>query len=218
MYEQQKQMFDEKTHTCANLIISIYQSHIRPINRGKAKAKTEFGAKIGASIVDGYTYIDHYSWDAYNESSDLKIHLEHYQSRFGCLPAEVQADKIYLNKENRKLLQELGIKCFCRPLGRPPKEVDPEEASERLRAVGERNEVEATFGTSKRIYRANNIRAKLPNNAKVWIGACFFAKNIMKFLRELFALFFQIWHCVSKMSSLKLVMIHLYYNPANVVN
>lgn len=124
--------------------------------------------------------------------SDLKIHLENYRNRFGCLPAEVQADKIYLNKENRKLLQELGIKCYCRPLDRPPKEVDPKEATERLRAAGERNEVEATFGTSKRIYKANNIRAKLPDTAKVWIGACFFAKNIMKFLRDFLRSFFRI--------------------------
>ena len=40
-------------------IVSIYQPHLRPIVRGKAKAKVEFGAKIGASIVNGYTYVDH---------------------------------------------------------------------------------------------------------------------------------------------------------------
>ena len=39
----------------SNRIVSIYQPHLRPIVRGKAKAKVEFGAKIGASIVNGYT-------------------------------------------------------------------------------------------------------------------------------------------------------------------
>ena len=38
----------------SNRIVSIYQPHLRPIVRGKAKAKVEFGAKIGASIVNGY--------------------------------------------------------------------------------------------------------------------------------------------------------------------
>ena len=33
------------------------------------------------------------------------------------------------------------------------------------KAVGERNEVECSFGTGKRVYRANNIRAKLPETA-----------------------------------------------------
>ena len=50
-------------------------------------------------------------------------------------------------------------------------------AEEKRRALCERNEIEATFGTSKRVYRANDIRAKLDNRADTWIGACFFAKN-----------------------------------------
>ena len=77
----------------SNRIVSIYQPHLRPIVRGKAKV--EFGAKIGASIVNGYTYVDHLSWDAYNESSDLAMQLELYKKRFGMLPQEVQADKLY---------------------------------------------------------------------------------------------------------------------------
>ena len=63
-------------------------------------------------------------------------------------------------------------------------------AEEKRRALCERNEKEATFGTSKRVYRANDIRAKLDNTAGTWIGACFFAKNVMKFLRRLLCLIF----------------------------
>lgn len=63
-------------------------------------------------------------------------------------------------------------------------------AEEKRRAICERNEIEATFGTSKRVYRANDIRAKLDNTADTWIGACFFAKNVMKFLRGLLCLVF----------------------------
>ncbi|MCI5982970.1 MAG: hypothetical protein MRZ71_08040, partial [Bacteroidales bacterium] len=40
-------------------------------------------------------------------------------------------------------------------------------------------------------YGANNIRAKLPNTAASWTGACFFIKNVMKFLRELFYALFE---------------------------
>lgn len=63
-------------------------------------------------------------------------------------------------------------------------------AEEKRRALCERNEIEATFGTSKRVYRANDIRAKLENTADTWLGACFFAKNVMKFLRGLLCLIF----------------------------
>ena len=190
MYEQQKMMFEQNVRSCADRIISIYQPHLRPIVRGKAKAKVEFGAKIGASIVNGYTYVDHLSWDAYNESSDLAMQIELYRKRFGMLPREVQVDKIYLGKANRQYLKDNNVECYNRPLGRPPKEDNDRHAEEKRRAICERNEIEATFGTSKRVYRANDIRAKLENTADTWLGACFFAKNVMKFLRGLLCLIF----------------------------
>ena len=53
------------------------------------------------------------------------------------------------------------------------------------KAVGQRNEIECSFGTGKRVYQANDIRAKLPETAECWTGMCYFAKNVMKFFREL---------------------------------
>ena len=94
MYHQQEEMYRSKTHTCANRILSIFQPHVRAIVRGKAKARTEFGAKIGASIVEGYTFIDYHSWDAYNESQDLLLQIQLFKERFGYLPATILADKI----------------------------------------------------------------------------------------------------------------------------
>lgn len=185
MLGQQSQMLMEGINRCADRIVSIYQSHVRPIVRGKAKSKVEFGAKLGLCETGGFSYVDHISWDPYNESSDLKLHIEKYKERFGYYPTEVQADKIYLTKENRKLLKEMHIKCYCAPLGRPPKQTDPELVELRRKASGERNEVEGAFGMTKRIYRGNDIRAKRPDTARTWIGACFFVKNLKKILRGL---------------------------------
>ena len=193
MFQQQKEMFETGTRSCLDRIVSLFQPHIRPIVRGKAKANVEFGAKIGASIVEGYTYVDHLSWDAYNESRDLQLSIALYQERHGILPKEIQADKLYLNKENRILLKSLHIDCFNRPLGRPPKEENDRNLEAKKAAVGGRNEIEATFGTGKRVYGANNIRAKLADTADTWIGACFFSKNVMKFLRELLRHFLRKW-------------------------
>lgn len=161
---------------------------MRPIVRGKAGRKKEYGAKIGVSVVNGSTYIDHLSWDAYNEGSDLMLQIMAYKERFGYYPQEIQADKIYLNKENLNLLKKLDIVCHCQPLGRPKKNLDPGEEKLRRKASGERNGVEATFGTAKRVYRANNIRAKLKETVQTWIAACFFAKNLKKFVMGLLCL------------------------------
>ena len=79
-------MFDNNVRSCFKRIISIFQPHVRPIVRGKAGRKTEYGAKIGVSVVDGFTYIDHLSWEAYNESSDLLLQIQTYKERFVYYP------------------------------------------------------------------------------------------------------------------------------------
>ena len=197
MYRQQEEMFRTKTHTCADRILSIFQPHVRAIVRGKAKARTEFGAKIGASVVEGYTFIDHHSWDAYNESQDLSLQIQLFKERFGYLPATILADKIYLNKANRDILKDLKIQSYCKPLGRPPKDPPSEEMKSKMaKAVGGRNEIECSFGTGKRIYRANDIRAKLPETARCWTGMCYFVKNVMKFLRELCLALTELWRII----------------------
>lgn len=185
MYHQQDEMFRNGTHSCPDRIISIHQPHIRPIVRGKAKARVEFGAKIGVAIVSGYSFIDHHSWDAYNESSDLGIHIEKFKERFGNNPRRFFGDKIYLNRDNRKTLKDEKIEIMGRPLGRPPKNPTPERIRKEQIAVGLRNEAEAQFGTGKRVYRANNIRAKLPQTAECWTAMCYFVKNLAKFMGEL---------------------------------
>ena len=76
LYAQQKQMYDSKTHSIDHRIVSIHQPHVRPIVRGKAKAKVEFGSKINLSMVDGLSFLDDLSWDAFNEGTRLKSSVE----------------------------------------------------------------------------------------------------------------------------------------------
>ena len=49
MYHQQRGMLENNAHTCADHTVSAFQLHVRPIDHGKAKTRTEFGAKVGAS-------------------------------------------------------------------------------------------------------------------------------------------------------------------------
>jgi hypothetical protein len=56
-----------KTYSVVDRIVSIHQPQVRPIVRGKEKSKVEFGSKINLSLVEGYAFLDHLSWDAYNE-------------------------------------------------------------------------------------------------------------------------------------------------------
>jgi hypothetical protein len=49
----------------------------------------------------------------------------------------------------------------CPKAERKDEDKNDKSAEDKRRAIGERNEIKGTFGTSKRIYKADNIRAKL---------------------------------------------------------
>src|SRR5690606_31876134 len=112
-------MFNAKSHQVEDRIVSIAQPHIRPIVRGKARAKTEFGAKIHLSLVNGFSFLDTISWEAFNEGSHLQDYVENYRKRFGFYPEKVLADQIYCTRANRKWLKDLNIRLAAKPLGRP---------------------------------------------------------------------------------------------------
>ena len=163
LYDQQKQMYSSKTHSVEDRIVSIHQPHVRPIVRGKSQAKVEFGAKIHASIIDGISFLDELSWDAFNEGSHMMDYVEQYRKRFGCYPKELLADQIYCTRANRAALKEKGIKLLAKPLGRPsavPIHVSP----------GERNPIEGKFGQAKTGYGLNRIKAKLRDTSESWIA------------------------------------------------
>jgi transposase, IS5 family len=69
-------MYKDRTHSIENRIVNIYQPYVRPIVRGKDKANVEFGVKLWVSIQNGFARINTLSWEAYNESSDLKKQVE----------------------------------------------------------------------------------------------------------------------------------------------
>lgn len=100
LYEQQQSMYDTKTRRCDDRIVSIHQPFVRPIVRGKASAGTEFGAKLTASVVDGYAQITTLSWDAYNESQDLVKAAEQYKIQYGHYPSRILADQIFRTRAN----------------------------------------------------------------------------------------------------------------------
>ena len=75
--------FSHKRLLLTIVIVSLTQPNIRPIIRGKAGKRTEFGAKLSASCYDGYVFLDHISWDNFNESGDLKSQVEAYKTDTG---------------------------------------------------------------------------------------------------------------------------------------
>src|SRR5699024_1789426 len=119
---QQRTMYDQRAKRIDDRIVSISQPHVRPIVRGKAKAGTEFGAKVNVSLVQGFALMENLSWDNYNEGSTLQESAERYKTRFGHYPEAILADQIYRNRENRQFCKAKGIRLSGPALGRPSKE------------------------------------------------------------------------------------------------
>lgn len=175
LYDQQSEMHRKRTDSIDDRIVSIHQPHVRPIVRGKANAKVEFGAKIDVSITNGFAFVEEYSWDAYNEGTTLMATVERYKKRIGCYPEKVFADKIYCTRANRKRLKELKIDLVAKPLGRPSKAMEPNHIR-----PGDRNPIEGKFDQAKTGYGLNRIKAWLADTSLSWIATIFLVLNLVK--------------------------------------
>ena len=173
LYQQQKMMYDNHVHSIEDRIVSIHQPHVRPIVRGKSQAKVEFGAKIHVSLIDGISFLDELSWDAYNEGSHMMDYVEQYRKRFGFYPREILADQIYCNRENRRALKELKINLIAKPLGRP-------SAVKKHVRPGERNPIEGKFGQAKTGYGLDRVKARLKDTSQSWIASIILVLNLVK--------------------------------------
>ena len=173
LFAQQLEMYKNRTHTVEHRIVSIHQPHVRPIVRGKSQSKVEFGSKIHVSLIDGISFLDELSWDAFNEGSQMEEYIEKYRKRFNCYPREVLADKIYCTRENRQMLKEKGIKLISKPLGR-------HSAVSIHVSPGERNPIEGKFGQAKTGYGLNRIKARLQQTSESWIAGIFLVLNLVK--------------------------------------
>ena len=176
LYDQQYTMFKQESHQVDHRIVSIHQPHVRPIVRGKTNAYVEFGAKINVSLMNGFAFLDDFSWKAFNEGTRLISTVKKYKERFGYWPEEVLADKIYCNRANRAQLKLLGVKLRAKPLGRP-RAVDVEHVR-----PGERNPIEGTFGQAKTAYGLNRVKARLAGTSESWIATIILTLNLIKLI------------------------------------
>ena len=149
LYEQQKYMYDNHTHSVPDRIVSISQPWLRPIVRGKAKAPVEFGAKLDISVVNGFTRLEYHSFNAYNEALKLSDMIERYKERTGSYPERILADKIYRNRENLAYCAERKIRLSGPALGRPKKDEIRDKKQDYI-DESERVEVERKFSLAKR--------------------------------------------------------------------
>lgn len=209
LYEQQRYMYENRTHSVEKRIVSIRQPWLRPIVRGKAKTPVEFGAKLDLSMDEnGYSRIEYISFEAYNESGCLKEAIERYQKRTGHYPERVLVDQIYRTRENRKYCKRLGIRISGPRLGRPGKtdQAKTERVQEHQDSK-DRIEVEREFSLEKHSYGLGLIRTRLEETRLTSIALSVFTANLFKMQKRILCALLRLWEFFSGCSSVGIALV-----------
>ncbi len=188
LHKQQVYMIENNTHKVDDRIVSVSQPWVRPIVRGKATARVEFGAKVSVSVFDGYLRVEKLNWNAYNEGKTLQETIEKYKEQTGYYPKRILADKIYRTRDNHSYCKQHGIHMNGPRLGRPPKdkELYAQQCRDERREAGERNEVEGKFGTGKRCYGMNRLSSRLQDTCATQIHMIVLTMNLWKKMKSSF--------------------------------
>jgi IS5 family transposase len=170
VYEQQHQRAYGPADTIiSNRIVSLYKSYVRPIVRGKESKPVEFGAKVNKLVVDGISFIEYLSFDAFNESTRYKEGIYLQRKYFGKCTHH-SADAIYATNANRKYASSQDIQTNFIPKGK--QKIEYVEQSAQIRAILNKNRstvLEGSFGNEKNHYMLNKSKARTEQTEIAWI-------------------------------------------------
>jgi len=165
--EQQTFLQSHEPKELKDRIVSLAKPYVRPIVRGKENKRVEFGMKAHVLQTDGISYFDCMNFNAFNETTRLKISVLKHKSLFGACH-QLGADNIYPSNANRRYLTEKQIfTCFPK---KGPKTYNKQETKLRsLISTARATVMEGCFGTHKTSYGLTKVKARTQKNEIVWV-------------------------------------------------
>lgn len=163
MYRQQKKHFQSKDcrESIPDRIVSISKPYVRPIVRGKEVKNVEFGAKVNNILVDGISFIEKLSFNAFSEGTRLVHCLKMHKRLFGVEAKKIGGDTGYAGTENRDYCKANGIQTSFVKRGRPFSEDKKEKDKVRQELARVRaTAMEGSFGTQKEHYDLKRVKAR----------------------------------------------------------
>lgn len=170
-----------------NRIISLHKDYLRPIVRGKEVKPVEFGAKVNKIQIGGISFIEHLSFEAFNEGTRFKNSVHLAQSLSHRKTRVAGADAIYATNANRRFATIEGIKTDFRAKG--PKRKDRKQ-QDLLKAMIKKERAtrpEGSFGKDKEHYHLRKIKAKTEANEILWIFFGIHVGNALEIGRRIVA-------------------------------
>jgi hypothetical protein len=164
---QQQEMF-ETGKSVPDRIVSIAKDYIRPIVRGKETKQVEFGPKVNMVQVDGINFIDHLSFDAFNECKRFIPSVRLCRELFG-KTTHAAADAIYATNENRKYCTQNNITTSFKRKGKAGKHEQQRQKIQKILSTERATRMEGSFGTEKQHYSLDRIKARTKPNEILWV-------------------------------------------------
>ena len=142
-------------------IVSVNKPYVRPIVRGKEIKKVEFGAKCNNIMIDGMSFIEKLSFNAFNEGTRLERCVKLAEKLFGEKIMKLGGDCSYSGNDNRTFCSDEGIATSFSQKGRK-REVSASASMvkkelARVRATA----MEGSFGTQKEHYGLKRINGRI---------------------------------------------------------
>ena len=105
VYRQQKSHFNSNNprESIPDRIVSISKPYVRPIVRGKEVKNVEFDAKCNNIMVDGISFIEKLSFNAFNEGTRLNHCIRMHKRLFKVDTEKIGRDTGYAGTSNREL-------------------------------------------------------------------------------------------------------------------
>jgi transposase, IS5 family len=170
IYKQQHQKaYGNPNEPIKDRIVSLSKPYIRPIVRGKEVKAVEFGAKVNKLQVDGISFIEHISFDAFNEGTRLQQGINLQRQLFGKCTLH-SADAIYATNANRKYCTTQNIVTNFIPKGRQKEEhIDQSKLMRTVLNKERGTKLEGSFGNEKNHYLLQKVNARNEHTEKCWI-------------------------------------------------
>jgi len=169
VYEQQHGKLYGQTSEIKNRIVSLNKPYIRPIVRGKENKTVEFGPKVNMLQIDGINFIEHLSYDAFNEGIRLKSGIYLQRKLFGKCTHQ-SADQIYATNANRRYCRENNIANNFIPKGKQKiRHIEQSAALRKTLNIARSTILEGSFGNEKNHYLLQKIPARNQITETCWI-------------------------------------------------
>jgi hypothetical protein len=162
VYRQQSNHFESGNprESIPDRIVSVSKPYVRPIVRGKEVKSVEFGAKCNNIQVDGISFIEKLSFNAFNEGTRLQHCIKMHKRLFGEEVKKIGGDTSYAGKENRDFCKEKDIQTSFVKRGRPSKTAKEKDFVRQELARVRATTMEGSFGTQKEHYSMRRIKAR----------------------------------------------------------